>query len=181
MSAPSVTPGPRIWRAYVAGAAAGVALFTLLMATAMLIVYARSRLSDPLNDPAMLAMRAKFMENPDDAAMKTAIRKRDFEVRKDFFVAAWRLDSGAWMLGLASAVTVILMGVLVTSREPEPDPERYAMEEGTWTAQASSRRGVAAFAVTVLLLLILAALVWGKRTELKYGPDSGGTPPAAGR
>jgi hypothetical protein len=150
------------WRAPAAGVASALALFCAAVMAVMLIRYAQERHSDPLNDGKLVALRERFVANPESDAFKAEIRERDLHVRKTFFSIQGHLNAGAWLLVLGLVPLVVLLNVLILTRAPAPSQEECLGASAAWKEQDQQRRGLAAFVVALVLLAALAAVILGK-------------------
>jgi hypothetical protein len=156
----AVEPPPeheRAWRPFAVGVCAALILFCAVLSAAMLFRYAQERTADPLNDKALLDLRAKFLANPEDDAAKQAIRQKDLVVRRDFFAIQWHLNSGAWVLAVSVAIVVLLLNVLIISRAPAPEQDSLGAAGGVWREVDSRRTAVGVFALTLLGLALVSA------------------------
>jgi len=150
------------WRAPAAGVASALALFCGVVMAIMLIRYAQERRADPLNDPTLVALRERFIANPEDEALKSGIRAHDLQVRRTFFSIQGHVGAGAWLLVLAGAPLIVLLNLLIVTRAPAPDPEKSLGSAGTWRDQDARRRSLVAFLIAVAVLgIILAAFLRG--------------------
>jgi hypothetical protein len=158
---PPPAPEPA-WRALAAGVASALVLFCAAMVGMILVRYAQERTADPLNDRTLIGLRAKFLANPEDEVAKQTIRQKDLAVRREYFAIQWHIKAGTRMLIPAVAILLILLNILIISRAPAPDPESLAGPAGVWQSADRRRRALAAFAIALLALAIVAALVLAK-------------------
>ena len=147
------------WRAPAAGVASALALFCAAIMAAMLVQYAQERHTDPLNDGALVAMRERFVANPDRDAIKAEIRRRDLHVRETFFSIQSHLNSGAWLLVLGCVPLVVLLNLLVLTRAPAPTQDECLGSAKAWREQDEARRGLVAFLVAAAVLAAILAVV----------------------
>jgi outer membrane protein assembly factor BamB len=169
-------------------AGAGVAgVFCLVVSVLLLVNYGQLKTNDPLNAPALVALRAQFAQQQSDETLKTQIRTLDLMARKAFFTSQQQLRVGGALLLGGAAVGIALMLVAGRLRPVRPDPKRLPPPEAFWSSRIGLRRGVEAAGGT-LLALALAAWIGADRNLGRYwltGPavplsGAGGTPAPSG-
>jgi outer membrane protein assembly factor BamB len=152
--------------AALAGAAvAGV--FCLVVSLLLLANYLQLRLNDPLNSPALVALRTQFAQQQSNETLKAQIRTLDLMARKAFFTTTQQLRVGGFLLLGGAVVCVGLTMVAGLLRPIQPDPKQLPPLDAVWLRRAGFRRGVG-LAGGVLLAAALAAWIGADRNLGRY-------------
>jgi hypothetical protein len=136
------------------------AILTAVAAALIVTMYARLRVSDPLNNKDLLALRERFTTGAHDAALVAQVRALDLSARSAFFDAQFKLGRGAVVLGgsAATACLLLLCALILEQRIVKPPPATAS--ETLWPAQAAARRTVACgWALLVLAAILIGAIV----------------------
>lgn len=131
-------------------------LFAFIMSVLMTANYIQLATADPLDDPALVALRARYSTDQHDTELKSQIRALDLMARKAFFIRKWQLRTGGIMLLIAAGVFAGSMRIInsVRRRLPQPTsaPQQEAMPNGTRAAFLAV--GVILFAVAMLFTFL---------------------------
>jgi outer membrane protein assembly factor BamB len=149
-------------------AGAGVAgVFCLVVSVLLLINILQLKLNDPLNAPALIALRTQFTQQQSDEALKTQIRVLDLMARRAFFTSQQQLRVGGLLLLGGAGVCISLMLLAGRLRPVRPDPRHLPPLEAIWTRRAGLRRGIGMAAGT-LAAMALAAWIGADRNLGRY-------------
>ena len=133
-------------------------VYAVLVLSLMLHNHVRHRAEDPLNDPGLMELRARYTAQPEDPAVRQALREQDLVFRWRYFSALKFNRIGAWLLlgGLAVAAAAFKRQGALTARLPDPRERDGPVEESA--AARRARRAVTAGG-SVMLLGSLALLL----------------------
>jgi len=140
------------------GLLAVFSLFTGAVAGALVL----ASLSEPEKPPAsetLQSLQALLEKNPDDDALKEAIRVEDLRLRREFQRNRRRMKTGAYLLvfGLAAAVACARWYAALDRRRPTVRPVGERLDEERWIERRRVRLGgllglTAALALGVLMM-----------------------------
>jgi hypothetical protein len=108
-------------RAAVAAAVPIAAVFCFAVGTLMFATQARLVRLDPLNAPALMALRERFSSAPGDEALQRDIRAADREARAVYFLYRERLALGSRLLLCGALALLAGLAALPLLRDPAPD------------------------------------------------------------
>jgi len=129
-----------LWTACAAGA------FSLAVCGMLAHNLYRLKIGDPLNDPALLALKDKVLRDPADAGLKERFRRMDLEHRAEFFYRQRLTETGGYLLLGGLAVFLVAIRCWLAGRRRLPGPGPLGDEE---VRDAAARRG-ARWAVTAI-------------------------------
>ncbi len=153
------------WRRVARRTAWGVAVvagcFTVAVAALLLANWVQMTVHDPLDNPALTALRERVTQTPADAVLRDGLRVLDLQSRRAFFLQQSLAASGAWLLLVGAVVfaTGLRVGCYLGRRPPE-------LQAGTppgdrqWQERAVARRVIAAGGLLTLLAAGAGLLVW---------------------
>ena len=186
---------PPAWRLSVAVAAVAGA-FCLVVSALLVLNYVQVQRTSPLDNPELLALRAKLVEatGDDTAALVEQVRVLDLLARGALFTSQETLRTGAWAL-LAGAVVLVAALRLAARFRPLPPVAPFAPPppEGVyWLTRARARELALFFGGLWVVAAVLAALFTptgfrglapaaAPAGDQAAAPDTGGeaAPPAA--
>lgn len=146
------------WRAAMAAAAVSGA-FCLVVSSLLIVNYLQVSAATPLENPELLALRAKLGELPaEDPALVAQIRAMDLLARRAFFTSQEMLRTGGLLL-LAGAVALAIALRLAARWKPQlPAPDPEAGEDGYWLVRARTRELLMFFGAVWLVVALGAAV-----------------------
>lgn len=144
--------------------AAGVCLFVIAL---LVLTLRQDRALSPIISPELATLKEQLTERPNDAQLKSHIRDRDRDLRRDYFARQQFLARGGWLLIAAGGALVLSLKSLstLTSQPTLPAPERT----DTYRQAQLARLGVAASGV--ILLGVCGALALSVRPNLPEPPQ----------
>ncbi|HOH51634.1 MAG TPA: hypothetical protein PLI98_12925, partial [Candidatus Hydrogenedentes bacterium] len=132
---------PPAWRLSVAVAAVAGA-FCLVVSALLVVNYVQVQRTSPLDNPELLALRAKLVEaTGDTSALVEQVRVLDLLARGALFTSQETLRAGAWAL-LAGAVVLVAALRLAARFRPIPPVAPFAPpppEGAYWLTRARAR------------------------------------------
>jgi len=159
------------------GAAVVAGLFLIFVCALLASAHVRTRTLEFQKSEELAGLRAAILKAPDAAtaaSLKEAVRRRDRELRENFFGNWPFLQTGGYLLLGGAVVFVIAAGQASACRKRLPMPALDT--EAARKAAASRRRGRAA-------VVALAVLIGGAGVLVgvsSVGEPAGQAPPAAG-
>lgn len=138
------------------GIAVVSAVFSLLVATLLIVHYLQMYRSDPLQNQELRALQQKLKENPQDNVLREGIREIDMISRGAFFSTRSQLLTGRYLL-LAGIILFLVAGnVIVIIRRKFPFPEKCHGVNNPFVNAMIARRVVfiAICAITVIIFLL---------------------------
>jgi outer membrane protein assembly factor BamB len=91
-------------------------LFTLLVAITMILSLIQLKTINPLESPALEAVKAQFDTSPDNTDKAEQVRAMDLMARKAYFSSRWQVETGSYLL-LAGALIFVIFQRLITVNE----------------------------------------------------------------
>jgi outer membrane protein assembly factor BamB len=135
----------------IVASAFSVAVAAVLVASAVQLA-----LVNPLENPAVTALRERYHASPNDQALAEDIRTLDLAARRLYFTREWQIRTAAWMLAIG--VGVVLAGLRaagsLAKRLPSPSP---AASEDSGMGSRSVRIALGVMATVVLFAGLTAA------------------------
>lgn len=134
-------------------------VFTVLVGIIMLLVHLNTPTLDPLKSPELKELKTRLRDDPTDESIKQAIRKLDLEHRQVYFRQLARTGSGVYLLLGGTAVFLLAMGRVRSSRrqlpmpQPKPDAAEKALRAGAVARWAVAVGGTALAGFLVLISL----------------------------
>ncbi|MCP4853112.1 MAG: PQQ-binding-like beta-propeller repeat protein [Fuerstiella sp.] len=119
---------------------------------ALLLVDGANRLNKvPQKDPEFVALRERFVEQPNDDELRLEIQSLDLALRKEYFREQRFTEIGSYLLLGGIAVALILGKWAATMRRTLPTPK--PKDPGPDSDETLSRTGLWAVAVVILALV----------------------------
>jgi len=143
--------------AVVAAVAAGV--LCLAVTAVMLVDRAYLVAADPLNSPALAAMKQTLVEHPDDAALREEIRRLDLQMREAYTARRTRIDNGRYVLAGGVAMLLLSLVLAAAAKKTPPMPQRV----GQGPAKVDRTGGLAKWAVGAVAVCFGAVAVLAGR------------------
>ena len=169
---------PPAWRLSVAVAAVAGA-FCLVVSALLVLNYVQVQRTSPLDNPELLALRAKLVEatGDDTAALVEQVRVLDLLARGALFTSQETLRTGAWAL-LAGAIVLVAALRLAARFRPLPPVAPFAPpppEGAYWLTRARARELALFFGGLWVVAAVLAALFTpvGFRLVLPFDEPAG--------
>ncbi|HUU58410.1 MAG TPA: PQQ-binding-like beta-propeller repeat protein, partial [Phycisphaerae bacterium] len=154
-----------LWTACAAGA------FSLAVCGMLAHNFYGLRTGDPLNDPALLALKASVLKDPADAGLKERFRRMDLEHRAEFFYRQRLTETGGYLLAGGLAVFLVAIRCWLAGRRRLPSPGPPPDEEAR---DAAARRG-ARWAVTAITAgVCISAGAWASASFRAPPPTPAG-------
>jgi outer membrane protein assembly factor BamB len=165
-------------------------VFAVILSTLLLVNYVQVKRTDPLNNPALAALREQFTRDGDNAALKAEIRALDLLARQAFFTSQAQLRVGGILLVSAVLVLVIALNVVTSLREKTPDPMGCPGLDSAWATVFAKRRAITLTGAALLVGAFVAGLtsqsLLNETSIAAYSPPapegdaavSGAAPPA---
>lgn len=91
-------------------------IFTLVVALTMIFSLIQLKTINPLDNPALLQIKAQYDSDPSNAKNAEQVRAMDLMARKAYFSSRWQVEAGSYLL-LAGAVIFILSQRLIAGKE----------------------------------------------------------------
>lgn len=91
-------------------------IFTLVVALTMIVSFVQLKTIDPLDNPALVALKEQFDREPDNANLAEQIRAVDLMARKAYFASRRQIETGSYLL-LAGAAVFIFCQRLIAGKE----------------------------------------------------------------
>lgn len=91
-------------------------IFTLIVALTMILSFVQLKTIDPLDNPALVALKEQFDREPDNANLAEQIRAVDLMARKAYFASRRQIETGSYLL-LAGAAVFIFCQRLIAGKE----------------------------------------------------------------
>lgn len=143
----------RTWRKAAIHTAVVAGAFAAVVCGKMVWAYGHMRANDPVDNPAILALRETMKQRPDDRQIVREVRQTDLAIRTEYFRGKYFVHSGA--IPLAGGLMVLLAAVKAAQscheKLPALSPPVDARKEDAHIA------AVARWTVGVLLFALLGA------------------------
>lgn len=161
----------RILRASAFGLTMVAACFSAVIAGRLLQSHLAGPATPYTDNPEMRALGARLVDTPDDSETIRLIRRKDVQLRTNFFDRRAVTDSGRWLLAAGLVATVLAANWFVSiGRKMDLPPLDAGSEEPDWPVEARrNASAVAAMAAVACAGFLVAALAGhsalpGKRT-----------------
>ncbi|MGI6458513.1 MAG: hypothetical protein ACOX5J_00170 [Candidatus Hydrogenedentales bacterium] len=154
---PEFVPNQAKWR--IASAVAAVAgLFTLVLASLLIINCLQIRVTDPLDNPELLTLREQLAASTgNNEALIEQIRALDLLVRKAFFTSQAQLQLGGRLLMVGAIVFLVAFRLAARWNPVLPSPVDAPDTMKYWRILAQSRELITGVAVVLVLVTLVAA------------------------
>ncbi len=154
---PEFVPNQAKWR--IASAVAAVAgLFTLVLASLLIINCLQIRATDPLDNPELLTLREQLAASTgNNEALIEQIRALDLLVRKAFFTSQAQLQLGGRLLMVGAIVFLVAFRLAARWNPVLPSPVDAPDTMKYWRILAQSRELITGVAVVLVLVTLVAA------------------------
>ncbi len=159
-TAPALPHSERIRVLYRVASTAGLAALALtaILATLLIANYVQFKRSDPLNAPALVALRARFAADTGNVQLKNDIRALDMLARRAFFVNQAQLRTGGILLLGAVMMLIVAITVIDGLREKLPDPTGCPGLDSVWGAVYAGRKAITIAGVALVVAALAAGL-----------------------
>lgn len=153
------------------GVARVAALFSLVLLAMIVATWWQLRTADPLNSPAMLALRERFAEMR-DPQLAEEVRTLDWLARRAFFSGVRQIRIGGSLLALCLATAgVCLAWSSSLGRPPVSIPGSAAPTDSRWRGSRKTRALV--LLGTAILLLAMFIPIVSHRFRSRKIPENG--------
>jgi len=92
------------------------AIFTIIIAITMIFSLVQLKTINPLDNPALLAVKDQYDKDPENADKAEQVRAMDLMARKAYFASRRQVETGSYLL-LAGAIIFILCQQLISGNE----------------------------------------------------------------
>lgn len=154
------------WRSAAMNVGFIAAAFTAVMCVLLIATHIQLKTSDPLNSPALVALRKKYAEDTTNQQYKEQIRQLDWMARKAFFVSREQIRTGSFLALGGAVLTLIAFGTAQGLRKKIPAPPVDSCAGITREAISRSRLWVAGAGVTLVAVVLMLTLA--TQTELDF-------------
>lgn len=168
--------------AYVVAAIA--ALFTLCLTTLLVATWIQLTVHDPLDSPALLALKESYAKGNADPVLLDGIRALDLQARRAYFSNQAQMRLGSYLAFAGVLVLLLaLRSAAALSRQP-PMPSKCPGEDRSWRDATWTRRliGSGGFACLVIVVAVgyLSETMHFSESHVADAPppESGDTMPA---
>ena len=135
-------------------------IFSLLVATLLLVNYFQLKSVDPLNSPALTVLRKRMVDSPDDETLKIQVREVELLARRAFFTSQSQLRTGSFLLIGGIAVMLLSLNLLAFVRRQEPlIPDKSAVESDPFRQRMKAYRTLAGSVFFLLAILLFCRLM----------------------
>ncbi len=137
-------------------------LFTLVIAITMLFSLLQLKIIDPVNSPALQAVKDQFDSDPENADKAAQVRTIDLMARKAYFTSRWQVETGSYLLLAGALIFIIFQRLIAGSEKPgrsfQPDRPDINL---TWSR---NRKYLVISASLITILAVISSFVL--RSEL---------------
>jgi outer membrane protein assembly factor BamB len=91
-------------------------IFTLIIAITMIFSLVQLKTINPLDNPALLAVKDQYDKDPENAEKAEQVRAMDLMARKAYFASRRQVETGSYLL-LAGAIIFVLCQQLISGNE----------------------------------------------------------------
>ena len=150
------------------GTAIVAAAFSLVIAVFLLVQYARTLSTGPLDSPAIAGLKAELRQNAVDDGLKARIRDLDLQLRQDFFRRRGALRSGALLLLAGCVIFVLALHAAAAVRRKPPMPGPAGNPVSEWRARTTTRAVVLAAAGAIAAVAVVAVTAASPDLRLRW-------------
>lgn len=143
-------------------------LFTLVVAITILFSLIQLKIIDPVNSPALQAVKDQFDSDPENADKAVQVRTIDLMARRAYFTSRWQVETGSYLLLAGALIFIVFQRLIAGNEKPvrsfQPDRPDINL---TWNR---NRKYLLISASFITFLAVISSLVL--RSEL---PSAGRT------
>lgn len=154
-------------------------IFTIMVAFTMIFSYFQLKTINPLDNPALTAIKEQYDNDPDNTEKAEQVRAMDLMARKAYFASRRQVETGSYLL-LAGAIIFFLCHHLISGNEkilpdvPEIKPDEMTGRKKRINYMLASVSAITVLAIVSSLLLRnnlpdIARKKPRKKTELSSG------------
>lgn len=153
-------------------------LFCLAVSTLLVANAVQLAVHQPLDNPALAALREAYRQAPEDDELAGQIRALDLMARRAYFTRSWQLRAGAIMLAAGAAVLLVCLRGAVALSQRLPRPASAPPPGERWPQSGAVRRALGGVGLALLAAALVSALVGRGALARSEGPP-GSAPGAA--
>jgi len=135
-------------------------LFTIIVSVLMILSFIQLKTINPLDNPAVLAIKEQYDKNPDDAKLASQVRAMDLMARKAYFASRRQLETGAFLLVAGAIIFVICQRIIVSAERVKPEIPGSKPDQGKF--QAMYRKYVVVSAMVITAVAVSLSFVLRK-------------------
>ena len=147
------------------------AVFSLIVAFAMLVGHLSADAIDPLKSPELKSLKEKLRLNPADEQLKQQIRQLDLQMRSRYFRQLSQSSSGVYLLLAGVAVFLVAAGQCARYRKQPPMPQPKPSGEDPANTAKLARWSVGAAGALVGGVVLVLSLGQGTTLPERNTPD----------
>lgn len=143
-------------REVIKGISIASGLFTLVIGLTMIFSVIQLKTLDPVNSPALIAVKEQFDKDPEKRQNAEEVRAMDLMARKAYFSSRWQVETGSYLL-LAGAIVFVLTQRVITRDEKikRSLPKRPDINQ----EKKNSRKLVIISAGAILILAVISSFI----------------------
>jgi outer membrane protein assembly factor BamB len=131
--------------------------FTLIVALTMIFSLVQLKIINPLDNPALLALKEQYDRDPANTVVAEQVRAMDLMARKAYFSSRWQVEAGSYLL-LAGAIVFIICQRLIAGQE-KLTPEIPGAKPEEDLSILKRRKYLAASASFIFILAVVASFM----------------------
>ena len=159
------------------GTAAVAGVFTFAVSVLMIANYLQLAAADPLNTPALVALRDRYIYEPGEPGVAEDIRALDLLARKAYFTRTWQLRTGTYFLIGGSLLLILSLRLVALLQRSPAIPDGRKATDGRRTS-----RLILSSVGAVIVIGALATSVLSRSIDLPSTPAGApGSPGTANR
>jgi outer membrane protein assembly factor BamB len=139
------------------GISQAAGIFTVIVALLMIFSLVQLKTINPLDNPALLAVKEQYDKDPEHAGNAEQVRAMDLMARKAYFATRRQVETGSYLL-LAGAIIFIFCQRLIEGNEKSM-PEIPGVKTGQVSAHARSRKYILASASVLTIAAVVASFL----------------------
>jgi outer membrane protein assembly factor BamB len=157
------------------------ACFTAIVAVLLTATFIQITIHDPLESPALEALRERLAENSRDDVIRQGIRTLDLQARRAYFSTQSQVQSGTLLMLLGAAVLFGALRVQAVAERKLLRPSSPPGGAGEWAAGLSARRAVAGGGLALFALALLSSVAVQSALRKEILAELRGTQPEIGK